>query len=44
MHYDRFHSNPTQVYWCGKALPDPRTIFHKTEICEIKDLAPEVTQ
>lgn len=32
---DRFFSNPTQVYWCCKALLDGRTISHKTEIREV---------
>lgn len=32
---DRFFSNPTQVYWCCKALLGGRTISHKTEIREV---------
>jgi hypothetical protein len=33
---DRFFSNPTQVFWCCKALYDGRVISHKTEIREVK--------
>ncbi|WP_246107413.1 hypothetical protein [Puniceibacterium confluentis] len=32
---DRWFSNPTQVYWCCKALLDGRTITHKTEFREV---------
>ena len=32
---ERFYSNPTQVFWCCKALLDGRTISHKTEIREV---------
>lgn len=32
---DRWFSNPTQVFWCCKALIDGRTISHKTEIREV---------
>lgn len=33
---DRFYSNPTQVFWCCKALLGGRVISHKTEIREVK--------
>lgn len=33
---DRWYSSPTQVFWCCKALPEGRTISHKTEIREVK--------
>ena len=35
MSNERFYSNPTQVFWCCKALLDGRTISHKTEIREV---------
>ncbi len=35
MKHDRMYSNPTQVYWCCKALLDGRIISHKTEIREV---------
>lgn len=35
MQQDRFYSNPTQVFWCCKALLDGRIISHKTEIREV---------
>ena len=35
MKNDRLYSNPTQVFWCCKALLDGRTISHKTEIREV---------
>jgi hypothetical protein len=33
---DRWFSNPTQVYWCCKALINGRVISHRTEIREVK--------
>lgn len=36
MKYDRYYSNPTQIYWCVRALLSGRTISHKTEIREVK--------
>ena len=35
MKHDRFHSSPTQIFWCCEALRDGRTISHKTEIREV---------
>ena len=35
MKHDRMYSNPTQVYWCCKALLDGRIISHRTEIREV---------
>ncbi len=32
---DHWFSNPTQVFWCCKALIDGRWISHKTEIREV---------
>lgn len=34
--YERWYSNPTQVFWTCAALTQGRTISHKTEIREVK--------
>lgn len=34
--HDGFYSNPTQIFWCCKALIEGRTISHKTEIREVR--------
>lgn len=34
--YERWYSNPTQVFWTCDALTRGRTISHKTEIREVK--------
>lgn len=34
--HEKFYSNPTQVFWCCKALIEGRTISHKTEIREVR--------
>jgi hypothetical protein len=33
---EHWHSSPSQVFWCCKALLDGRTISHKTEIREAR--------
>lgn len=31
----RWYSNPTQIYWCCKALIEGRSISHESEIREV---------